>query len=77
LPDTDAVAGLIVATRIRRSLVESTSMMVTVSGGLVELPRHAMQVSAGQLMLVADQALYAAKNSGGNCIVQREYLPEE
>jgi diguanylate cyclase (GGDEF)-like protein len=77
LPDTDAVAGLIVATRIRRSLVESASMMVTVSGGLVELPRSAMQVSSAQLMLVADHALYAAKNSGGNCIVQREYLPEE
>src|SRR5204863_8360086 len=37
LPDTDAVAGLIVATRIRRNLVEGASTMVTVSGGLVEL----------------------------------------
>jgi len=77
LPDTDAVAGLIVATRIRRNLVESASMMVTVSGGLVELPRHAMEASAVQMMLVADNALYAAKNSGGNCVVQREYQPEE
>jgi len=73
LPDTDAVAGLIVATRIRRNLVASTSTMVTVSGGLVELPRNAAQVSPAQLMLVADHALYAAKNSGGNCVVQREY----
>ena len=77
LPDTDAVAGLIVATRIRRSLVENASMMVTVSGGLVELPRHAMEASATQMMQVADHALYAAKNSGGNCVVQREYLAEE
>jgi diguanylate cyclase (GGDEF)-like protein len=73
LPDTDAVAALIVATRIRRNLVESASTMVTVSGGLVELPRDAAQVSPAQLMLVADHALYAAKNSGGNCVVQREY----
>lgn len=76
LPDTDAVAGLIVATRIRRNLVESASPMVTVSGGLVELPRDADLTSPAQLMLVADHALYAAKNSGGNCVVQREYQSE-
>jgi diguanylate cyclase (GGDEF)-like protein len=76
LPDTDAVAGLIVATRIRRNLVEGSSTMVTVSGGLVELPRDAAQASPAQLMLVADHALYAAKNSGGNCVVQREYQPD-
>src|SRR5258705_110394 len=50
LPDTDAVAGLIVATRIRRNLVENAATMVTVSGGLVELPRDAVQASASQLM---------------------------
>ena len=77
LPDTDAVAALIVATRIRRNLVENASMMVTVSGGLVELPRHAADTSAPQLMIVADHALYAAKNAGGNCVVQREYHGEE
>src|SRR5712671_5072021 len=57
LPDTDAVAGLIVATRIRRNLVENASTMVTVSGGLVELPREAEDVAAPQLMMVADHAL--------------------
>src|SRR5206468_5051223 len=76
LPDTDAVAGLIVAARIRRNLVESASTTVTVSGGLVELPRAAADASAAQLMLVADHAMYAAKNSGGNCVVQREYQGE-
>jgi diguanylate cyclase (GGDEF)-like protein len=76
LPDTDAVAGLIVATRIRRNLVELTSSTVTMSGGLVELPRESAQASPAHLMLVADHALYAAKNAGGNCIVQREFLPQ-
>jgi diguanylate cyclase (GGDEF)-like protein len=77
LPDTDAVAGLIVATRIRRNLVEQATSGVTLSGGLVELPRQADDASAAQLMLVADHALYAAKNSGGNCVVQREYQSAE
>src|SRR5438876_2080902 len=77
LPDTGAVAGLIVATRIRRNRVENASTMVTVSGGLVEQTREATEASAIQLMLVADHALYAAKNSGGNCVVQREYHAEE
>ena len=76
LPDTDATAALIVATRIRRNLVENASSMVTVSGGLVELPRD-VDVSTAQLMLVADHAMYAAKNSGGNCVVQREYQSQE
>ncbi len=81
LPDTDAVAGLLVATRIRRGVLSApqtdeiapdAATMVTVSGGLAELPRAAARATASQLMAAADLALYAAKNSGGNCVVQRE-----
>lgn len=81
LPDTDSVAGLLVATRIRRAVLSAprgdatlagSAAMVTVSGGLAELPRAAKQPSATHLMAAADLALYAAKNSGGNCVVQRE-----
>ncbi len=63
LPDTDAVAGLIVAARMRRNLVEDGSTMVTVSGGLVELPREVVQGSGTQLMATADVALYSATAS--------------
>lgn len=76
LSDTDAVAALIVATRIRRNLLALSSGTVTASGGLVELPRDAEVASVAQLMLVADHALYAAKKAGGNCVVQREFGAE-
>jgi diguanylate cyclase (GGDEF)-like protein len=81
LPDTDAVAGLLVAARVRRNVLSSprgdavgtdAATTVTVSGGLAELPRAATQPSAALLMAAADLALYAAKNSGGNCVVQKE-----
>jgi len=75
LPDTDAVAGLIVASRIRRSLAHDTAIMVTVSGGLVELPKVTSKASTTQLIAAADVALYAAKYAGGNSIVQRQYQP--
>jgi diguanylate cyclase (GGDEF)-like protein len=75
LPDTDAVAGLIVASRIRRNLGQDGATMVTVSGGLVELPKTTTDASSSQLMAAADLALYAAKNAGGNSVVQREYQP--
>ena len=73
LPDTDAVAAIIVATRIRRALVQPDSTPVTISGGLVELPRGLADASSAQLMAAADVALYAAKNAGGDAVVQREY----
>src|SRR2546428_4375346 len=73
LPDTDAVAGLIVAARMRRHLVEDGSTMVTVSGGLVELPREVVQGSGAQLIATPDVALYAGEKSGGNRAVQGAY----
>lgn len=73
LPDTDAVAALIVANRMRRNLAQGGSSSVTVSSGLVELARGIADASGSQLMAGADLALYAAKKAGGNSVVQREY----
>lgn len=73
LPDTDSVAALIVANRMRRNLAQGGSTSVTVSGGLVELARGVTDPSGLQLMAAADMALYAAKKAGGNSIVQQDY----
>ncbi|HEX9282900.1 MAG TPA: GGDEF domain-containing protein [Gemmatimonadales bacterium] len=78
LPDTDARAGRVVAERIctkvaaslEEGLVPDASTPVTVSGGLAEVPFAATATSEAELVVAADQALYLAKGSGGNCVAE-------
>jgi diguanylate cyclase (GGDEF)-like protein len=70
LPGTPFEEGVAVAERIRRS-VETMSWTwagvvwpLTVSCGVAAIPDHAQDV--GNLLMLADKALYQAKQSGRN-----------
>lgn len=60
-----------VAERIRAELaepfdIEDLHLSVTASIGVASFPHHAQQL--GDLLRAADQAMYAAKNKGRNCV---------
>jgi diguanylate cyclase (GGDEF)-like protein len=73
LPSTELKGGVFVAERIRRAIedhvVESGTdhVSVTVSVGVSTCPDHAGSVR--DVILAADQALYAAKHAGKNRVV--------
>ena len=70
LHDTDLPGAMEVAERIRKRVeaTEFPSRRITVSIGVAEFPRDAADVNA--LVAVADEALYVAKESGRNQVVQ-------
>jgi diguanylate cyclase (GGDEF)-like protein len=70
LPETDITGALEVAERIR-SRVERTEFpkrKITLSIGVAEFPRDA--TTPGEIVVVADEALYVAKRQGRNQVVQ-------
>jgi len=79
LPSTDRAGALVVAERIRGeverlSVVGARSISpVTVSLGVVTVPSQ-FGVHVERLLRAADQALYAAKAAGRNCIVEASAL---
>ncbi|KKK86874.1 hypothetical protein LCGC14_2758880, partial [marine sediment metagenome] len=67
LPDTDAHGAYVVAERLRNVVKQEfpkEGMTLTISLGLATFPAHAE--SGDELLLAADQALYAAKALGRN-----------
>ena len=65
LPDTDAHDAFVIAERLRCELREefaADAMPLTISFGLASYPKHGE--TAGSLLRAADEALYAAKQSG-------------
>jgi diguanylate cyclase (GGDEF)-like protein len=67
LPDTDQAGGLVVAERLRRAVLDEfagDAVPITISFGLAAFPGHGE--TAASLIHAADDALYAAKQSGRN-----------
>jgi diguanylate cyclase (GGDEF)-like protein/putative nucleotidyltransferase with HDIG domain len=67
LPDTDAPGAFVIAERLRCDLREEFSgdtVAITISFGVASYPQHGE--TAGSLLRAADEALYAAKESGRN-----------
>jgi diguanylate cyclase (GGDEF)-like protein len=75
LPDTDLTGAVEVAERLRR-LVHDTDVgpevgQITASIGVANYPINAL--AAQDLVWVADQALYVAKNGGRNQVAHFKY----
>ncbi len=76
MPRTSATAAMSRSEVLRkefekmRVVFEGRDMQTTLSFGIAGFPRHAQSPMA--LLQVADQALYAAKLQGRNCIVQAD-----
>ncbi len=67
LPDTDGQGGFVIAERLRCDLREEFSgdtVAITISFGVASYPQHGG--TAASLLRAADEALYAAKESGRN-----------
>ncbi|MCB1218788.1 diguanylate cyclase [bacterium] len=77
LPDAGYDEGQMIAERIRATIEETDinwvgkAIPVTISVGMLAIPENAV-ATADELMKIADEALYEAKESGRNRVVSRE-----
>ncbi len=86
MPNTDCADGLILAERVRKAIEQKTfsyqgkEFNLTISGGLASYPHHTSD--PGDLLIIADSAVYLAKGAGKNSIMpykkeKRRYLRTE
>jgi diguanylate cyclase (GGDEF)-like protein/putative nucleotidyltransferase with HDIG domain len=78
LPDSDAEDAFVLAERLRSALAgefAEDSVAITISFGLATYPEHGE--TAASLLRAADEALYAAKDSGRNRTVRHSPLLRE
>jgi diguanylate cyclase (GGDEF)-like protein len=80
LPATDVEAGAVFLERLRREVAEhgfqvgrAEPIRMTVSAGVAAYP-HPLVPSRETLLRLADEALYAAKAAGRNCVVRFDEL---
>ncbi len=70
MPETDKETGFVIAERVRKSVAAlefKENVQVTISGGVSAAPEDGL--AQADLLKVADDALYEAKNNGRNQIV--------
>lgn len=80
-PETDKAGALLMAERIRKAMENhqfphketQPDGKLTVSIGVASLPDDSCQVE--ELIKMADKALYMAKNSGRNRVVDARLVP--
>lgn len=78
MPETDNETGVAIAERVRASVEElkfKDDVKVTISGGVATAPQDGLVQS--DLLKVADEALYRAKNNGRNRIFAAGEAPAE
>jgi diguanylate cyclase (GGDEF)-like protein len=72
LPETDRRQAFIVGEKVRHKVeamripTDSRHLQVTISLGIATFPEHALEKK--ELIAAADQALYASKHMGKNCV---------
>ena len=82
LPDTNEEQGRAFAERVRQRVAahvfrdEATEVRMTVSAGVAAVPHPGVE-TPGELVRVADAALYQAKRTGRNRVVAASELPAE
>jgi len=66
MPETQSKTAAVVAGRLREGLYERFEQQISASVGIAE---YSENLDPKSLLVKADQAMYAAKQKGGNCVV--------
>ncbi|BCD98066.1 GGDEF domain-containing protein [Marinagarivorans cellulosilyticus] len=83
LPSTAVNTAIAVAGRLRQQIVdvplilpEGRQLALSASLGVSAATEHSQELSSRALVMLADKALYQAKNKGRNCVVANLPFPD-